>query len=130
MEPEIETSVSGAQQGIKKPPFLLVGLLLVVIAFTLYFYLQVRALEQNPDKVNQAKIAALVAKVEKLIDLPQGEVPSTATIADTKPLAGNPFFVNAKTGDEVLFYTAASKAFLYDPVKNLIVEVATINLGK
>ncbi|TSC55467.1 MAG: Uncharacterized protein Greene041679_610 [Parcubacteria group bacterium Greene0416_79] len=133
MEPDIETSIGGETGRVraKKPSFMLVTILIVVTAITLYFYLEVRKLEQNPNRVNQERVAALVARVGKLIDLPQGEVPSTATVADPKPLAAsNPFFANAKAGDEVLFYTAAGRAFLYDPVKNIIVEVATITIGR
>lgn len=135
MESDIQESVEASEQSrvAQRPPrivLILVLILLAVTAATVYFYVEVRGLERNPDKVNQEKVAALVAKVEKLIDLPQGEVPSTATIVDPAPLAGNPFFAKAKPGDEVLFYPLAGKAFLYDPKANIIVEVASLNIGK
>lgn len=130
MEPDIDAPIGETEWAtVKKTRFVLVGILLVVTAVTAYFYFQVRTLEQNPDRINQERVAMLVNKVGKLIDLPQGEIPSAATISDPTPLANNPFFARAKAGHEVLFYTGARKAFLYDPAVNIIVEVATINLG-
>lgn len=105
-------------------------LLIILSATTAFFYNQVRTLEQDPNKASEAKIAALVEKVGRLIALPEGELPVVATVSDTAPLAGNPFFAKAKVGDEVLLYTAAQKAFLYDPKANIIVEVASLNIGK
>ncbi len=135
MESDIQESIelSEPNRGTQKPPrilLILVLILLAVTAATIYFYIEARGLERNPDKVNQEKVASLVSKVGKLIDLPQGEVPSTATIIDPAPLAGNPFFAKAKAGDEVLFYAASRKAFLYNPAMNIVVEVATLNIGK
>ncbi len=132
MEPDQKAPVYEVEPKARggKLPVILGGILIVLAIVTTYYYFEVRALEKDPAKVNQEKVLAIVAKVGKLIDLPEGEVPSAATITDPAPLAGNPFFANAKAGDEVLLYTVASKAFLYDPVKNMVVEVATINLGK
>lgn len=107
-----------------------IALLIILSATTAFFYNQVRTLEQDPNKASEAKITALVEKVGKLIALPEGELPVVATVSDTAPLAGNPFFAKAKVGDEVLLYTAAQKAFLYDPKANIIVEVASLNIGQ
>lgn len=108
---------------------ILVGLLVIASIAALFFYSQTQSLQQNPNKVNEEKAVALVKRVEKIISLPEGEIPATATVADLAPLAGNPFFVRAKVGDEVLLYTAAKKAFLYDPKANIILEVASLNIG-
>jgi hypothetical protein len=113
----------------KSSSLILVIILVIVTALAAYFYSVVQSLEQTPDKANQEKVLALVEKVGKLIDLPQGETPVMDVIADTKPLAGNPFFAKAKVGDEVLFYPASRKAFLYDPVMDIIVEVQTLKIS-
>lgn len=135
MEPEFNEAngetIGGdiSRASAQKPSLVLIAVFLIVTALAVYFYFEARALEQNPNKTRQEKVAALVQRVEKLIDLPKGEIPSTATILDPTPLVGNPFFARAQAGHEVLFYTESSKAFLYDPVNNIIVEVATIVIG-
>ncbi len=110
--------------------FILGGLLVLVLAATVYLYMEYRALTTDPSIVNQQKIEAVVVKVEKLIDLPQGEIPTLATVTDTAQLEGQPFFANAEVGDQVLLYTTAQKAYLYSPSKNIIVEVASLNIGQ
>jgi hypothetical protein len=72
----------------------------------------------------------LVAKVGKLLVLPAGEVPTVATVSDPEKLRAEPFFAKAKTGDKVLIYSQAKKAILYDPVANLILEVAPLNINE
>ncbi len=114
----------------RKITAILVLLFLIASVTTAFFYNEARRLEQDPAKINQERVAALVSRVEKLIVLPEGELPTVATIADIAPLAGNPFFARAKVGDHVLFYTAARRAFLYDPTANIIVEVASLNIGR
>ena len=84
--------------------------------------------DPNPEQA-QAEMEALVAKVGKLIDLPQGENPTVATITDPEKLKDQPFFANAKNGDQVLIYPTARKAFLYDPSRNKLIEVAPLILG-
>lgn len=83
----------------------------------------------NPQKAAQDELKDVVAKVEKLMVLPQGETPTLATVADPEKLKDQKFFQNAKTGDKVLIYANSQKAILYNPSSNKIVEVAPINLG-
>ena len=111
------------------PSKVLVFLILISIVVALVFYNQVRVLSQDPNKAALAKITALAAKVNLIIDLPTGETPVLATVTDLAPLAGNAFFTNAKIGDDVLLYPIAKEAFLYDPNANIIVEVASLNIG-
>lgn len=68
----------------------------------------------------------VVTAVGKLIDLPQGETPTVATVTDLSKLRNEPFFAHATAGDIVLMYTAAREAYLYDPVRNKLVEVGPI----
>ena len=112
------------------------GFFILVLAIagsigSVYFFQKYQAAEK---KISEAKliseqdVRALVAKVGKLIKLPEGELPIIATITDLGKWKDQPFFANAKLGDKVLLFMKAKKAFLYDPVNNLIVEVGPVIL--
>lgn len=107
-------------------------LVVAVLAFgasAYYFYNEASALKKDPNKVAREETADLVAQVGKLIVLPEGEIPTIATVADPEKLKDQAFFSKAKMGDKVLIYTNSKKAFLYDVKNNKIVEVAPINIG-
>lgn len=72
----------------------------------------------------------IVERVGKIALLPEGEEPTVATINDLRPLIDKPFFKNAKVGYKLLIYERAGRGILYDPVKNKIIEMAAITLGK
>lgn len=78
---------------------------------------------------SQDETNRLVEEVGKLIELPQDEQPTVATITDITKLASQPFFQNAKNGDKVLIYSNAKKAILYDPLAKKVIDVAPINVG-
>ena len=105
-------------------------LLIGVLAAAYYFYSQVEVLRRDPNKIVEQNTLTVTRKVEKLIALPEGEVPLLATVSDLAPLAGNPFFAKAKVGDQVLVYAQAGKAFLYNPEANIIVQVASLVTDK
>lgn len=94
-----------------------------------YFYMQFAKLQKNPQQVVQDETNKLLAQVSKLMVLPEGEMPTIATVNDPERLKDQPFFAKAKKGDKVLIYANAKKAILYDPVENKIVEIAPINIG-
>jgi cytoskeletal protein RodZ len=110
-------------------PIILLVLIVASGAAAVYFYQQLNALKANPQSVAQKEAEQLVARVSQLIVLPEGEVPTIATVQDPELLKEQPFFAKAKKGDKVLIYTNARKAILYDPVSNKIVEVAPVNIG-
>ncbi len=85
---------------------------------------------QNPEARAAEETATVVEKIGRLIALPEGETPTLATVTDPSQLKDQPFFAKAEVGFQVLLYANAQKAFLYDPNKNIIVEVATLNLGQ
>ncbi len=80
-------------------------------------------------KAAQEEVKRLVGDVGKLIELPNGEEPTVATITDIEKLKNQPFFQKAKNGDKVLIYTNAKKAILYDPNAHKILDVAPVNIG-
>ncbi|MEQ1561505.1 MAG: hypothetical protein ABL899_02150 [Nitrospira sp.] len=121
---------SAGKKGMTVANKILIVLIVVAAVSGVFFYNKTRVLQQDPNKVNEAKIMALVEKVNKIIDLPKGETPVMATVSDLAPLAGNPFFAKAKVGDEVLLYPVARQAYLYNPGDNIIVEVASLNIGQ
>lgn len=103
--------------------------LVVLVGAAAYLYQQVATLESDPEALARQEAEALVAEVSQVILLPQGEVPTVATVSDPAALADQAFFAKAKVGDKVLLYPQARKAYLYDPSAKKILEVAPINLG-
>lgn len=118
---------------LSKKTIVLALIVIIIAAFpSLYFYNKYQKTQQllkNPNQVNKEEIKSLVSKVGKLLELPQGEEPTVATVSDVKKLKDQPFFAKAQNGDKVLIYTNAKKAILYRPSTNKIIEVAPINLG-
>lgn len=108
---------------------------IAVIAIVLagYFYIQVDKFKKDPNLVaqNLAKHEAevLVGKVGKLVALPEGEIPTVATVSDPEALKDQPFFAQSVKGDKVLIYAQAKKAVLYSVGMNKILEVAPLSIG-
>lgn len=71
----------------------------------------------------------LVKEVSKIIKLPDGEVPTIATVSDLSKTQDKEFFKNALEGDKVLVYQNAKKAYLYRPTQNKIIEVGVVNVN-
>lgn len=107
--------------------FQIIAVLAVVLA--VYFYLQVRDLKKNPNVVAQQEVTSLVAKVGRLVVLPEGETPTVATVSDPEALKDQVFFKNAVKGDKVLIYAESKKAFLYSVSLDKIIDVAPLNIG-
>jgi len=97
------------------------------VVTSLYFYNKYSELKNNPSKAVEYEAKELVNKVGKLMDLPEGELPSLLTVEDKEKLSGETFFANAENGDIAMLYTKAMKAILYRPVDNKIIEVAVYN---
>lgn len=80
-------------------------------------------------QLEQAQVKELITKVSKLIMLPTGEEPVVATINDAAALIKDQvFYKGSKNGDVVLVYQKASKAIVYSPERNMIVNVGPIFL--
>jgi hypothetical protein len=102
----------------------------LVSALAWYFYEQAREVRNNTAGASANEVQQLVARISKLIALPEGEIPTVATVSDPEKLKGQAFFAQAKAGDKVLLYQQARKAYLYDPVQNRVLEVAPIRLDE
>lgn len=96
--------------------------------FAAYYY----GLHKNTASSSKAdeEVAMLVTQVGKLIDLPEGEIPTVATVADKTKLESQNFFKKSENGDKVLIYTESGKAFLYRPSTKKIVDVTMINVNE
>ena len=81
------------------------------------------AAQKAPSELSEAEI---IARVAALMLLPEGETPALAKVSDPNALSQEAFFRNAKVGDIVVMYPKHSKAILYDPVTDKILEVAPI----
>jgi len=105
-------------------------LLIVMVVISFYFFIQyqrTKNLLTNPTEVAQTEIKRLVNQVGKLIELPNEEIPSMATVTDKNKLTNQAFFARAQNGDKILLYQGSGKAILYRPSINKIIEVSQIN---
>jgi hypothetical protein len=113
--------------------FLGLGALVVIIlaaAPAYYFYDQYRKsqeLVQNPTLAAEQEVKMIKEKVGKLIDLPQNEEMTLATVSDKDKLKDQIFFAKAENGDKVLIFNQSTKAILYRPSQNKVIEVSSVN---
>ena len=83
---------------------------------------------QNPGISPEKEAEDLVKKVSKFILLPQGEVPTIATVSDIDKLKDQPFFEKSQNGDKVLIYPTAKKAYLYRPSTDKLIDVTVVSV--
>ena len=106
-------------------------LILTTTGAAVYFYFQYQAaaklLPGKTAAVDESK--KIIEMVGKLIQLPEDEQPSVATVTDPEKLKDQPFFARAKIGDKVLIFNNAKRAILYDPIANKIIDVSPININ-
>ncbi|MDH7476745.1 MAG: LytR C-terminal domain-containing protein [Microgenomates group bacterium] len=112
--------------------FIFIFLILLILLFTtLYFYYQYKKTSQllkNPTVTAQQEVKDLIKKVSRLIELPENETPTIATVTDKNKVKNQPFFAKAENGDKALIYSQAKKAILYRPSTNKIIEVMPVNI--
>lgn len=103
---------------------------ILILGGGFYLYQSQKSQTQNdPQTATAEEVKKVVAEVGKLIELPQDEDPTVATITDITKLQNQPFFSKAKNGDKVLIYSSAKKAILYDPILKKVIDVAPVNIG-
>lgn len=120
-----------AAPGKKWLKYVAAFLLVALIAFLVYGYITTKSqLEQakNGGGSGQTETQQLVNKVSRLVQLPQGETPTIATVNNATKLKNQAFFKDAQNGDKVLIYSKSGKAVLYRPSTNRIIEYSTVNL--
>lgn len=110
---------------------LLIALIVISASAAFYFYKQYQnsqVLVNNPEAVAQEEVKELTEKLSGLIELPQDEEPTLATVLAKEKLTDQPFFAKAENGDKVFIYAKALKAILYRPATNKIIEMAPITM--
>ena len=117
-----------------KPVHLIIIVLALVSTFSIFqLYSAQQDLKNykaNPEEAASQEIQKLVDEVSKLIDVPQDETPTVATVTDPEKLNDQAFFTNVKEGDKVLIYNNSKKAILYRPSEKKVLNFAPINIGK
>ena len=84
--------------------------------------------QEHPELSAAQQTKAILADVGSLIQLPQNEDPSMASIKDAAAAKqGQPFLVNAENGDVLIVYQKAAEAILYRPSTKKLVNVGPVN---
>ena len=102
-----------------------IALLVLTFFAAVYFNNKYQSSRIDPGQVQgmaQAEIDNVIQQVGLLVELPQGEIPTTLTITDITAFKDQAFFAKAQTGDKVLAYLKAKKVYLYRPSINQIIE--------
>ena len=77
----------------------------------IYYYAQYKRLSmRSADPTIEVK--DILAKVGKLIELPEGEEPTVATVQDAEKIKAQPFFAKAQNGQRVILFSNAKLAIL------------------
>jgi hypothetical protein len=80
----------------------------------------------NPSPSSSINNLPLKDAISRLIEIPTNETPTEATITNADELSNRPFFAHAQTGDKVLIFPQAQKAYLYRPSINKLIEVSSV----
>ena len=118
---------------VQSRAFQLIAVLIIASLPSLYFYnASQRAIgdANNPTSAKVETTAQVVKQVSRHILLPSGEQPTVATVSDASKVRSQAFFANAASGDKVLVYAQAKKAFLYRPSVDRLIEVAPLAPNK
>lgn len=121
---KIPDDQGGGSSSKKKFLIISIVILLIALAPSIYFYLKYR--QAISSKPVLSDVQSIVKKVSQLIELPDNEEPTVATVSDKTKLKNQEFFQKAENGDKVLIYTQAKKAILYRPSINKIIDVAPV----
>ncbi len=106
---------------------LLISIVVIAALVGSMFYFHWFGVGLSAQQRAQIELKAAVTAVGKLILLPKNETPALAKITNAKKLAvQQPFFTNAKDGDELLIFQKSSRAIIYSPSRNIIVNVGPI----
>jgi len=115
-----------------------VVVVLGLMGFATWSFFKYQKAQETVDKLSnpeaqQEAIAKereqILAKVSKLMILPDDEEPTIATVTDANVLSQyQPFFRNASDGDKVILYVQSGKSIIYSEEENIIVNVGTISV--
>ncbi len=119
---EISSASVPAPRRAAPATFVFGVLSLIALGLAGYFYYQY----SHTKEVMEAKeIADLTKKIGKVMDLPENEVPTLATVTNKEKLDDQAFFKKAENGDKILIYVDAGRAILYRPSTGKIIDTAS-----
>ena len=118
---------------MKNKIFNLIIILIAIVAifFGLYFYYKLHKIQSVTllnDNQKENEVNILIANISKLYLFPSDESPTIATVSDPSVLKGQAVFTSARKGDKVLIFTKASKAILYRPSLNKIIDIVSVGI--
>ncbi len=100
---------------------------LIVVSFGYYKEKTRKLTAQEVQEVQDKEIEILLDQVKQHILLPEDQEPSVATIMDAQALKNDSlFFQKAEDGFKVIIYS--DRAILFDPTKNIIINVGPVQL--
>lgn len=118
------------RRGIRSWRRMVPGLVVLVLLGLAFFGGRYSVYRAHPELSSTEQAQALLARVSALIQLPQNETPSMATITDAASAkAQQPFLQNAVNGDILIVYSSSGEALLYRPSTNKLVAVGPISNG-
>lgn len=123
---ELSHKNSQPKKAVNKAVVILTVLLIAAVGVGGFMTFKYQEAKNNPQSLVQADQDKLIDKIGVLIDLPQDEEPSIATVSDKEKLKDQSFFKSAENGDTLLIYTNERKAILYRESSNKVIEVAPI----
>lgn len=100
-----------------------IGSIVLFAGYTYYRVSHAKNVISNKTEVNTND---LISKISKLYLIPNGEVPTVATVSDPEKLKVQSLFINAEIGDKVFFFTNAGRAILYRPSIDKIIDIVSV----
>jgi hypothetical protein len=80
------------------------------------------------DLKNKDEAKRVINEVSRIYKMPD-ETPTVATVKDINKLKDQPFFKDAKNGDNLLIFSVAKQALIYREKTNLIINVGPITIS-
>lgn len=136
IEENKEIKHTGAMKKKKKKKSIIKELIIITIFFILVVALVAVSIAYQKEKnkkitvkdiqaLQQQEVGMVLDEIGKHILLPEGVTPTIATITNVENLRKEmPFFDKAQNGFKVVVYE--DKAILFDPVNQIIVDVAPV----
>ena len=127
-EKPIKKRIHQLLRGQKTLKILLGIVFIALIGISIYYYHQYQKLKADPNAVAQEEMKTVTTEVSKIMELPQGEDPTVATVSDESKLKDQEFFQNAQDGrqDSDLYQCQRGIRILYRPSANKIINVAPL----
>ncbi len=106
---------------VTKIPITFILCLAIISSF--YFYRQYSLLKNSKSSENE--IENLMASLSECVELPD-EIPTLATVTDKSKLIDQAFFKKSENGDQILIFSESSRAILYRPSTEKIINVSDL----